>query len=216
MVISMIIALLLAYLIGSVPTSIWIGRSFYKLDIREHGSGNAGATNTIRVLGWKAGVPVLLFDVFKGWLAVWLGTLLVRSSLQPDQLVYFRIAIGAMAVIGHVFPAYVGFRGGKGVATLLGVGFALYPISAWVAFGIFLVTLVVTGYVSVSSIMAGVTFPFVDIFVFHQPNTGLIILAILVGLFIPFIHKKNIRRLLKGEEPKFRPGKRKSEEGRSM
>ena len=209
MITSMILAILLAYLAGSIPTAIWVGKAFHGIDIRQHGSGNAGATNTIRVLGWKAGVPVLLVDIFKGWLAVWAGTQVIQGHLDSGELVYFRIGLAAVAVAGHVFPAFAGFRGGKGVATLLGVGFALYPHSAWVALVVFVLALLISGYVSVSSMAAAMTFPLVEIFLFRQQHIGLIILAVLVAVFIPFIHRKNIKRLIRGEETKFRPGKKK-------
>ncbi len=198
------IFVILAYLIGSIPTSIWVGRIFYKIDIRQHGSGNAGATNTIRILGWKTGMPVLLFDIFKGWLAVYITRFIPVNNLTEDQVIYIMIGMAFAAVLGHVFPVYAGFKGGKGVATLLGVGIALYPITVWIVLGIFIITLVLSGYVSLSSITAAVIFPFLEIFLFYQKNPGLIILAILVAVFIPVTHRKNIRRLLKGDESKFR------------
>ena len=194
--------IVLAYLIGAIPTSVWVGKIFFKLDIREHGSGNAGATNTVRVLGWKAGVPVMIFDVFKGWLAVSLADFF-NLSLTPDGLLYFKISLAAVAVLGHVYPVYAGFRGGKGVAALLGAGIALFPYAAWIALGIFIVVLLFTGYVSVASLTAAITFPFVEILVFGQDHPGLMILSIAVALFIPFTHRSNIKRLLKGEENKF-------------
>lgn len=192
-----------AYLIGSIPTAVWIGRIFYKVDVREHGSGNAGATNTIRVLGWKAGVPVMLFDVIKGWLAVKLAVFAPESLFTDQTIDYLRIGMGVAAVLGHVFPVYIGFRGGKGVATLLGVGIALYPISIWIVVGIFFLVLFSSRYVSLSSMTAAVSFPLVDFFLLHQTQPGLIILSVLVAVFVPLTHRKNIQRLLRGEESKF-------------
>jgi glycerol-3-phosphate acyltransferase PlsY len=186
---------------------VWVGKTFFKIDVRKHGSGNAGATNTIRVLGWKAGLPVFLFDVFKGWLAVMLAGFFLSGQLADDQMVFLKIALAAAVVIGHVFPMFAGFRGGKGVATLLGVGIALYPLTVWVILGIFILILVTTGYVSMGSITGAVVFPFIDYFFFHQQNAWLIGLSVLVAIFIPVTHRKNIKRLLKGEESKFRPGK---------
>ena len=200
-----------AYLVGAIPTAVWIGRAFYKIDVREHGSGNAGATNTIRVLGWKAGIPVLLFDVVKGWAAVQLSLLFPPPVMEYDLWVYFRIALGILAVIGHVFPVYTGFRGGKGVATLLGVGIALYPVSIWIVTGLFFITLLVSGYVSLGSMIAGIAFPFVVVFLIAEDHAGLVILSIAVALFLPLTHTKNIRRLVRGEESKFRPRRRKNE-----
>jgi glycerol-3-phosphate acyltransferase PlsY len=198
-----IAGILLAYLLGSIPTAVIVSKTFFRMDIREHGSGNAGATNVVRVLGWKAGIPVMLVDVAKGWLAVWLGSRLFGGSLQADNLEYFRIVMAVAAVLGHVYPVFAGFRGGKGIATLLGVGIALYPVSVWVAFGIFLVLLFTTGYVSVSSMITALSFSLVDIFIFHQQNIALLVLSILIGLFVLYTHRKNIRRLMKGEEPRF-------------
>jgi glycerol-3-phosphate acyltransferase PlsY len=161
-----IIGIVVAYLIGSIPSAVWIGRMFWGVDVRNEGSGNAGATNTIRVLGIKAGIPVLLFDVFKGWLAVWLFRFLPFEMLTDYQSDLYRILISISAVLGHIFPVYIGFRGGKGIATLLGVGIALYPQAVLVAVAIFIVMLILTGYVSLSSITASVTFPFLVFFFF--------------------------------------------------
>jgi glycerol-3-phosphate acyltransferase PlsY len=205
MALQFILLIISAYLIGSIPTSVWVGKIFFKLDVRDHGSGNAGATNTIRVLGWKAGLPVFIFDVFKGWMAVMLAVFFVSDQFGSDQLVYLKIALAAAVVLGHVFPVLAGFRGGKGVATLLGVGIALYPIAVWIVLAIFIAILLITGYVSLGSITGAILFPFIEIFLFKQENIWLIGLSILVAIFIPFTHRKNIKRLLKGEESKFRP-----------
>jgi glycerol-3-phosphate acyltransferase PlsY len=207
MVLQFILLIISAYLIGSIPTSVWVGKVFFKLDVRDHGSGNAGATNTIRVLGWKAGLPVFIFDVFKGWMAVMLAVFFVSDQFGSDQLVYLKIALAAAVVLGHVFPVFAGFRGGKGVATLLGVGIALYPLAVWIVLASFIVILLATGYVSLGSITGAIVFPFLEIFLFKQENLWLIGLSILVAIFIPLTHRKNIKRLLKGEESKFRPSR---------
>jgi glycerol-3-phosphate acyltransferase PlsY len=198
--------------VGSIPTAVWVGKAFFRIDVREHGSGNAGATNTIRVLGWKAGLPVFLFDVFKGWLAVSLAGFFLSGQLTGEQMIYLKIALAAAVVLGHVFPMFAGFRGGKGVATLLGVGMALYPLTVWIILGIFITILLATGFVSLGSITGAVLFPFIDIFLFHQDSIWLIGLSILVAIFIPVTHRKNIKRLLRGEEAKFRPGKHKKKQ----
>ena len=205
MLIQIILLIVAAYLIGSISASVWVGKMFFKVDIREHGSGNAGATNMIRVLGWKIGLPVFIFDVFKGWIAVMLASFFLSGQLGDDQMVYLKIALAASVVLGHVFPIFAGFRGGKGVATLLGVGIALYPVTVWIILGIFILVLLITGYVSLSSIIGAVLFPFVSYFVGGQHSVWLIALSILVALFIPLTHRRNIRRLIKGEETKFRP-----------
>ena len=199
----LIIFPVIAYLLGSVPTAVWIGRAFFDKDVRDHGSGNAGATNTIRVLGWKAGSIVMVVDIMKGWLAVSLPIIFEIPGLDENQMTYFRIILGACAVAGHIFPVFAGFRGGKGVATLLGIGIALYPISVWMVVVIFFIVLFITGYVSLGSVIASISFPILDILIMHQQQTGLIILSVLIGIMVPYTHRNNIRRLLKGEESKF-------------
>lgn len=195
--------IILAYLAGSIPSSVWIGKIFYGTDVRNEGSGNAGATNTIRVLGAKAGVPVMLFDVFKGWFAVFLWHYFAPAGFSPENLVWYKIALGTAAVLGHVYPVFAQFRGGKGIATLLGVGIALFPESALVVFLLFVVVLTISHYVSLSSIIASLSFPLVVVFLFDQKSLPLIVLAIFVALFVPFTHRTNIRRLLTGTESKF-------------
>ena len=198
----LIILIILAFLIGSIPSSVWIGRIFFKVDIRKMGSGNAGATNTIRVLGWKAGIPVLIIDIFKGWIAVYIANFFLFDFVG-NQFIYFKIILATSAVLGHIFPIYVGFHGGKGVATLLGVGIALFPLASLIIAGLFLVILFISRIVSVSSIIASIAFPIVVIFILNTEEVPLIILSIVVAVFVPITHKNNIKRLLKGEEKKF-------------
>lgn len=207
--------ILLAYLIGAIPTAVWIGKIFYHTDIRTQGSGNAGATNTIRVLGYKAGIPVLLFDIFKGWLAVQVVCFFPHEAFTPDIITYIRIGLALAAVLGHIFPVYAGFRGGKGVSTLAGVAIALYPLSLLIVLGVFIITLLISHYVSLSSILGSLVFPFAVIFITGQHNPGLVILSILVAIFIPVTHRKNIVRLLKGKENKFDFKRKKAEEPES-
>jgi glycerol-3-phosphate acyltransferase PlsY len=199
----LILGIILAYLIGSIPSAVWVGKTFYGVDVRTQGSGNAGATNTIRVLGVKAGLPVLLFDVFKGWLAVFLAWYFVPDNFLPDSFIIYQIIIATAVVLGHVLPVFAGFRGGKGIATLLGVGIAIYPVEVLIVLAIFIIMLLVFKYVSLASITAAFSFPFIVIFVFHQSSVPLIVLAIFVGIFVPITHRKNIRRLLDGTESKF-------------
>ena len=203
MTLQIILLIILAYLIGSIPTSVWIGKWFYKVDVRTKGSGNAGATNTIRVLGWKAGIPVLLFDVFKGWFAVYMANFILSDVYTGDQFINIKIVLAVAAVIGHIFPVYVGFKGGKGVATILGVGIALFSYSVLVAVGVFAVVLVISRIVSISSIIASILFPFIVVFIFNVNNLSLIIMSVAVAVFIPLTHLKNIKRLIKGEESRF-------------
>lgn len=195
--------ILAAYLIGAIPSAVWIGKMLYGIDVRKHGSGNAGATNVIRVLGYKAGIPVLLIDILKGWIAVQLPIWLIAESILPGQLVYLRIVCAIMAVVGHIFPVYVGFRGGKGVGTIAGAGLSLFPLSLLIVLAIFILVLVMTHYVSLSSILASVAFPLVVFFIIGERHAGLLGLSLLVAIFIPVTHRRNIRRLLRGEENKF-------------
>lgn len=196
-------SILLAYLIGSIPTAVWVGRVFYDIDIREHGSGNAGATNTFRVLGKKAGIPVLIFDVFKGWLSVKIAFFTINILLLSNhQLVNFQLALGVAALIGHIFPIYVGFKGGKGVATLLGLVIAIAPEAALYALIIFVITLLVTKYVSLSSMIGGFSFPILIIVVLHTTTISLVIFSMVIAILLLFTHQKNIERLLSNEESK--------------
>jgi len=202
-----IIALVLSYLLGSIPTSVWVGKWFFNLDIRTQGSGNAGATNTIRVFGIKAGLPVLLFDVFKAWLAVYSGTWFSNPEFSVNQEVIYRIILGGLAVLGHVYPVFAGFRGGKGVATIVGVVIALYPASFLVILLCFSLVLAITRIVSLSSIVGAIVFPFVAILMFDEHRIPLVILAIAIALFVPYTHRANIKRLIAGTEKKFDFGK---------
>lgn len=202
LLLNLILPVILAYLIGSIPTSVWVGRVFHKVDVRKKGSGNAGATNTIRVLGLATGLPVLIFDIFKGWFAVYALTFF-DPQLSGEQLIYLEICLAAAAVLGHIFPIYAGFKGGKGVATIAGAGMALFPIAFLIILGIFITVFVISRIVSISSISAAFAFPWIVIFILNNPHIPLIILAIAVGVFIPITHHKNIKRLIKGEESKF-------------
>ncbi len=197
-----IIGIILAYLIGSIPTSVWIGRVFYNIDVRKFGSGNAGATNTIRVLGTLPGVIVLAIDAFKGWGAVCLAFFFGNNFHFYFQYVNFELVLGFAALLGHIFPIYVGFKGGKGIATLTGIIIALYPFAFLVALGLFIVVFVFTRYVSLGSILTAVSFPFIVIFVFRITLPSLIIFACMIAILVPLTHKKNIKRLLNGSESK--------------
>lgn len=197
-----VLSIFLAYLTGSIPTSVWAGKFFHGIDIRDHGSGNAGATNTMRILGMKTGIPVLLFDIFKGWLAVKYVNLFKVYPEGTDLFMNFSILLGVLAVLGHIFPIYAGFRGGKGVATIFGVLLALSPLATVLAAMLFLIVLLLSGYVSLSSILAGISFPVWLIFVFNTPFTGLKIFSGMVALGLILTHRKNIGRLKEGKEPK--------------
>lgn len=194
--------ILLAYMLGSIPTSVWWGRAFYKIDVREFGSGNAGATNTIRVLGKKAGIPVLIIDVLKGVAAVMLAYISGFDN-NSTPFINYQIALGVAAVIGHIFPVFAGFRGGKGVATLLGVALAIVPQIAGLAFIIFLLVLISTQYVSLSSMSAGLSFPVILLTLFPGKPVSLVAFSIVVAVLLIITHKKNIQKLLNKQENKF-------------
>jgi glycerol-3-phosphate acyltransferase PlsY len=182
---------------------VWIGKIFYGIDVREHGSGNAGTTNTIRILGYKAGIPVFIIDALKGWFAVFLTKIVFGYFPSIEMPEYMSLIAAVAVVLGHIFPVFAGFRGGKGVATLLGVGFGLIPIPALIALGIFMVVLLCFGYVSLASITAAVTLPFITYFFVMPGKLLLLLLTIAVAVFIPITHRQNIKRLLNGTENKF-------------
>ncbi len=191
-----------AYLLGSIPTSVWIGRWFYNTDIREHGSGNAGTTNTFRILGTTPGIIVFIVDIVKGWLAVSLIIFAHHYIPETAKYVNFQLLLGGLAVFGHIFPIYVGFKGGKGVATLLGVVLAIHPVSALICMGIFAISLLISKYVSLSSMIAGAIFPVLIIVIFKETIVSLIIFSIIISILLIITHQKNIVRLIAREENK--------------
>lgn len=193
----------LAYLIGSIPTAVWYSQGYFGVDIRQHGSGNAGATNTFRVLGKRAGTIVMLVDVLKGYTAAILATLLWRADvITPNEVLTFKIVFGLVAVIGHLYPVFADFKGGKGVASLLGMVLAIHPEMAAVCIGIFLLVVIASQYVSLGSIMAALAFPvllLLRIFGEKEPPL-LIVFGFVIFLMVVFTHQKNIGRLLRGKE----------------
>ena len=199
---STILVFVLAYLLGSIPAAVWIGKRFHNIDVRQHGSGNAGTTNVIRVLGWKTGIPVLLIDVAKGWFATMLPVFFNLAEHGSVLLINLQILAGVTAIIGHIFPVFAGFKGGKGVASIFGVLLALQPLLTISCFGVFLVVLLFTGIVSVSSMSAGVVFPLLLFLIFDTPSIVFKIFSILVSIALLITHRKNIGRLLRGEESK--------------
>jgi glycerol-3-phosphate acyltransferase PlsY len=208
-----IITLIGAYLLGSIPSAVWIGQIFYKIDVREYGSGNAGATNTFRVLGYKAGIPVLMIDIFKGWASIKLLVVVLErfNFVMPGSVEYVNIQLGSgiACLMGHIFPIYAGFRGGKGVATLLGIMLAIHPSAAEVCIAIFVVSLLISGYVSLSSMIAGVSFPFVLIYGFNNNHLLFNLFSMLIATLVLVTHQKNIERLFRGAEPRLNLFKRK-------
>ncbi len=204
-----ILFVLLAYLTGAFPSAVWVGKTFYNTDVREYGSGNAGATNTFRVLGKGAGIPVLLMDVFKGWLSVsYVNFISNTDALSPELFFENQLAFGIAAVIGHLFPIYTGFRGGKGIATMLGLLIGLQPLAALSSFIVFVVVFLISKYVSLGSVIASFAFPIFVILVLGSTHDSLNLFAIFVPILSLITHQKNIERLVRGEETKIKFGKK--------
>lgn len=184
---------IMSYLIGNISSSVIIGRKYKDVDVREHGSGNAGATNAIRVLGKKIGAVVFVMDVLKGVIPSAIG--LYFGGIE------IGFVCGVCAVVGHIFPIFLKFKGGKGVATSLGVGLVLNPIYALIGLLIFVAIVFKTKYVSLGSVLGTITFPILQIFT--TDNAIVMIFSGLLGLLVLFSHRENIKRLVKGTESKF-------------
>lgn len=210
-----LVYILLAYLIGSVPTAIWYGRIFHKTDIREHGSGNAGATNTIRTFGKAAGIFVLLIDIAKGSAGVLLPSFIsvnITGEVAPYDmpwLHYPQLAFGLAAGLGHIYPIYEKFKGGKGVATLFGVILALSPLVALYAVSSFVLLFILTKKVSLGSIFSAIAFAVAFIYIEPHLLIADYILVCIYPLLLMYTHRTNIIRLLNGTEPKLSLGKKK-------
>ncbi len=211
---SLLVILVLSYLAGSIPGSIWVGKLLYGEDIRLHGSGNAGATNVFRVLGWKAGALATLVDVGKGLLAAGLIASIRLDALPSGIEVWqietvIRLMAGIAAIVGHMYPVWANFKGGKGVNTSAGVLFALTPISMWITLGVFVIVLIASRYVSLASLSAVVAFPSIIairryVFGIDALDPSLLILSIIMALGVILAHRSNIQRLLNGTERRIR------------
>ena len=188
-----LLGLFVAYLIGSIPSAVWVGRTFYNIDVREYGSGNAGATNTFRVLGKKPGIAVLIMDVLKGYLAVKVAFFMGDYDPHSPEFIDFEIACAVCGLLGHIFPVYVGFRGGKGVATMMGILIGIHPEAAIACALTFIVTLYLSGYVSLSSMTSGIVFPIV-IMVFYSTNSSINIFSLAGSAIFPFAVKRTSRK----------------------
>lgn len=210
----MIIAILIviAYLLGSIPSAVWVSKWVYGIDIREHGSGNAGATNTFRILGSKAGAGVMFADMMKGFIAVKLS-LFSAYPWTSEPFVNLQIFLGLAAVIGHIFPIWAEFRGGKGIATLFGMILSIHPIVAISLVMVFVMMLLLTRYVSLSSIAASIAFPVLILFIFNAQAQELSyrLFAIATAFLVVLTHHKNISRLISGNESKVPIFRRKKE-----
>jgi glycerol-3-phosphate acyltransferase PlsY len=198
-----------AYLLGSISSAVWVARTKHGINIREHGSGNAGATNILRVLGPKAALPVFIFDFLKGLAAVqFIRFTALDNQVNPELYTGYEIVLGICAVLGHIFPIFASFKGGKGVATVAGVLVAISPYPMLLALTVFLATFLTTRYVSLSSIMAAVTFPIFVIFLFgmllmpEKTSLTLKCFSLIASAMIIITHRKNIKRLQNGTENK--------------
>ena len=196
------VLLALAYGAGATPTSFWLARAVYGVDLRTEGSGNLGGTNTFRVLGWKAALPVTLVDIGKGWLPVWYFPD-IQPATSPST---WALAYGGAAVLGHVFSFWVGFKGGKGIATSAGVLLGLAPVAVAVCLGVWLGVVSVTRIVSAASLSAALTLPVVVYVLPGREGSALVWFAGAISVFVAWSHRSNIGRLLRGEENSFRRG----------
>ena len=203
-----ILILFLSYVTGSTPTGIIVGKVFKRIDIREHGSGNAGGTNVFRVLGWKPALIVVIFDVFKGWLptAIYAVQYFDHTPIHDQGVV--QILCGFASVLGHTYTIFAGFKGGKGVGTLGGMLIALFPIALPLCLLVFALTLILTGYVSIGSMLASASLPVFLLLLpvvspLSPPSLSLLVFSLLVPWFIVFTHRSNIGRLRNGTENRF-------------
>jgi acyl phosphate:glycerol-3-phosphate acyltransferase len=214
-IIYLIAGALLGYLIGSVPTAVWYGRALHDTDIRDFGSGNAGATNTFRVLGKKAGTIVMLIDIFKGWLAASIVYPFIHFGfITSEHIILYQLVFGIAAVTGHIFPLYANFKGGKGVATLFGMALSIHPPAALVCALVFFVVFIISKYVSLGSMIASLAFPLILLLPFFAPRSDkpvLIAFGFAIFAVVVITHQKNIVRLINGEENKAQIRLRKKE-----
>jgi glycerol-3-phosphate acyltransferase PlsY len=201
---NLLLLIISAYLIGSIPTAYWIGKLFFNIDIREHGSKNMGASNTFRVLGSVWGIIVLVIDMGKGIAAVQLAHAVHSSDWLSNELTFWKLIFGLVAVSGHIFPVFAGFRGGKGVATLFGVVLAIQPWTALISIGAFLVVVFLTKYISLGSIIAVIVFAACVWFAVKETNVYMRWFSVVAALLVIIMHRSNIKRLIAGTENKFK------------
>ena len=199
-----VIAVLLAYFIGSIPSAIWISKWFFGVDVRDYGSNNAGATNTFRVIGRVAGFTVLFFDILKGWVSVKILSSLILYEPNSYEFINMQLVVGITAVLGHVFPIYEKFQGGKGVATLMGIILAINFSAAIGCVVIFLMIFIFTSYVSLGAIVAAIFFPIITIFIIRIESISVIYFSIFISILVILTHKPNIYRLLNKDENKMK------------
>ncbi len=211
----LLLIVLVAYLVGSIPSAVIISKLFYGFDIRQRGSGNMGSTNTFRVLGWKAGLTVQLLDIAKGILAVVFAVKIFNGLLPFPNPTWFedvtivKMIAGVAVVIGHIYTAFAGFKGGKGINTAVGMLIGIAPVELAVAAGIFILVITSSGYVSLGSMLAAIALPTTMVVrynIFRVEIDGyytMIIFSVVLAVLILFAHRKNIRRLIEGRESRF-------------
>ena len=195
-----LLLIICAYLIGSIPTALIISKKFFGIDIREYGSGNMGATNTFRVLGSRYGTIVMVCDILKGMTAVALYNFLPYYFHNELERTNFMIGLGLSAVVGHIFPIWANFKGGKGVATLFGMIMAIQPVVAISCVGVFLLVLFFTRYVSLSSILGALMLPICVLWIWNEHEIMYRVFALLVASLVILTHQKNIGRIFRGVE----------------
>ena len=199
--------LILSYLTGSIPTSIIVSRIAKNIDIRDHGSGNAGATNVYRILGWKYALIVLLLDIFKAWLPTAIYATTIFQYISILDIGFMQILCGSFAVIGHTYPIFARFKGGKGVGSLIGVLLALFPIAFPLCLIVAIAVIVTTGYISLGSIFAAISLPIfiliLPVLGIISPNLSLVVFSLLVPWFVIYTHRSNISRIRNGTENRF-------------
>jgi len=199
--------LILSYLTGSIPTSIIVSRIAKNIDIRDRGSGNAGATNVYRILGWKYALIVLLLDIFKAWLPTAIYATTIFQYISILDIGFMQILCGSFAVIGHTYPIFARFKGGKGVGPLIGVLLALFPIAFPLCLIVAIAIIVTTGYVSLGSIFAAISLPIfiliLPVLGIISPNLSLVVFSLLVPWFVIYTHRSNISRIRNGTENRF-------------
>jgi glycerol-3-phosphate acyltransferase PlsY len=191
----------MAYIIGSIPSAVWLSKYVYGKDVREHGSKNAGATNTFRVLGKTAGIIVLVVDIVKGIVAVVLARVLLEDMDSSNYRMY-QLGLGYAATLGHVYSVFTGFKGGKGVATLTGVLYFIFPLAALVCSMLFLIIFITMHYISLSSMLSAVAFPITAVTIYHLNDLKIISMLALIPVLVIYTHRSNIKRIMHGEENK--------------
>ncbi len=191
-----------AYIIGSIPTALWMGKMFFGIDIREHGSRNMGASNSFRIMGPLYGIIVLVIDMGKGMLAVLLANAISPTDLLGGEKQFWQLLFGLTGVIGHIFPVFAGFRGGKGVATLFGAVLLIQPFIALASIASFALVIFLTSYISLASIVGVIVFAACIFFAVKENNVFMKWFSAAAALLVIIMHRSNITRLLYGKENK--------------